>query len=282
MRKWKIRFVLPVCLCCLLVCGMAVGSRYAWGVTLMQRAMAASSAYQYAHVVPAGELAQALDGDASLSTSQIVAAAEQVRQGVDGDMSPYFAGDLSQRFTQNCVSALEVPLEWGFSVDAGNTHGQLLSVEKESDTRARVRYRATSWLTTIYTYTSQGQPFYTVEVLCNRDTTTALLENQNGQWKVNQGVRPRQLPAHPRQVFHLSRGLGVCKLPGRKFHRPLCFVTRKRSGYTAPFLYVHNELPKNRNLPAPYRGERKIAAALFPRVSSALPAPKPCIRGPAG
>ena len=62
MRKWKIRFVLPVCLCCLLVCGMAVGSRYAWGVTLMQRAMAASSAYQYAHVVPAGELAQALDG----------------------------------------------------------------------------------------------------------------------------------------------------------------------------------------------------------------------------
>ena len=79
MRKWKIRFVLPVCLCCLLVCGMAVGSRYAWGVTLMQRAMAASSAYQYAHVVPAGELAQALDGDASLSTSQIVAAAEQVR-----------------------------------------------------------------------------------------------------------------------------------------------------------------------------------------------------------
>lgn len=184
MRKWKIRFVLPVCLCCLLVCGMAVGSRYAWGVTLMQRAMAASSAYQYAHVVPAGELAQALDGDASLSTSQIVAAAEQVRQGVDGDMSPYFAGDLSQRFTQNCVSALEVPLEWGFSVDAGNTHGQLLSVEKESDTRARVRYRATSWLTTIYTYTSQGQPFYTVEVLCNRDTTAALLENQNGQWKV--------------------------------------------------------------------------------------------------
>ena len=129
MRKWKIRFVLPVCLCCLLVCGMAVGSRYAWGVTLMQRAMAASSAYQYAHVVPAGELAQALDGDASLSTSQIVAAAEQVRQGVDRDMSPYFAGDLSQRFTQNCVSALEVPLEWGFSVDAGNTHGQLLSVE---------------------------------------------------------------------------------------------------------------------------------------------------------
>ena len=47
-----------------------------------------------------------------------------------------------------------------------------------------MRYRATSWLTTIYTYTSQGQPFYTVEVLCNRDTTTALLENQNGQWKV--------------------------------------------------------------------------------------------------
>ena len=36
MRKWKIRFVLPVCLCCLLVCGLAVGSRYAWGVTLMQ------------------------------------------------------------------------------------------------------------------------------------------------------------------------------------------------------------------------------------------------------
>ena len=26
----------------------------------------------------------------------------------------------------------------------------------------------------------------------------------------------------------------------------------------------------------------EIAAALFPRVSSALPAPKPCIRGPAG
>lgn len=154
MRNRKIRFVLPVCLCCLLVCGLAVGSRYAWGVTLMQRAMAASAAYQYAHVVPAGELAQALDGEASLSTGQIVAAAEQVRQGVDGDMSPYFAGDLSQRFTQNCASALEVPLEWAFSVDAGNTHGQLLSVEKESDTRARVRYRATSWLTTIYTYTS--------------------------------------------------------------------------------------------------------------------------------
>ena len=27
MRNRKIRFVLPVCLCCLLVCGMAVGSR---------------------------------------------------------------------------------------------------------------------------------------------------------------------------------------------------------------------------------------------------------------
>ena len=99
----------------------------------------------------------------------------------------------------------------------------------------------------------------------------------------NQGVRPRQLPAHPRQVFHLSRGLGVCKRPGRKFHRPLCFVSKKRSGCTAPFLYVHNQLPKNGNLlTPPYKGERKIAAALFPRVSSALPAPKPCIRGPAG
>ncbi len=57
-----------------------------------------------------------------------------------------------------------------------------------------------------------------------------------------------------------------------------CEPTRLASGFA---MCVMN-LPKNGNLlTPPYKGERKIAAALFPRVSSVLPAPKPCTPGPA-
>ena len=131
MRKWKIRFVLPVCLCCLLVCGMAVGSRYAWG---RHPDAAGHGCLVRLSVRPCGACRGTCPGLGwgcfPLHQPDCGGRRSRCARGVDGDMSPYFAGDLSQRFTQNCVSALEVPLEWGFSVDAGNTHGQLLSVEK--------------------------------------------------------------------------------------------------------------------------------------------------------
>ena len=57
--KKKIRFLLPAILCCLLVCGTAVGSHYAQGVSLMEQALAAEEAYQSAGVVSAEELSQA-------------------------------------------------------------------------------------------------------------------------------------------------------------------------------------------------------------------------------
>lgn len=184
MRKWKIRFVLPVCLCCLLVCGMAVGSRYAWGVTLMEQALAAEEAYQSAGVVSAEELSQALEGEEALSTEEILDAAEQVRWSASPELEPHFTGSLEERFSQNCREGLEAPLEWGFSVDRGFTNPKLLGWKSLSSTEAQVRFRADTWLSTIYSYLLEGAPRYTVEVLFSQCTYTVQMKQEDGQWKV--------------------------------------------------------------------------------------------------
>ena len=124
--KKKVRFLLPVILCCLLVCGTAAGSHYAQGVSLMEQALAAEEAYQSAGVVSAEELSQALEGEEALSTEEILDAAEQVRRSASPELEPYFTGSLEERFSQNCREGLEAPLEWGFSVDRGFTNPKLL------------------------------------------------------------------------------------------------------------------------------------------------------------
>ena len=146
--KKKVRFLLPVILCCLLVCGTAVGSHYAQGVSLMEQALAAEEAYQSAGVVSAEELSQALEGEEALSTEEILDAAEQVRWSASPELEPHFTGSLEERFSQNCREGLEAPLEWGFSVDRGFTNPKLLGWKSLSSTEAQVRFRADTWLST--------------------------------------------------------------------------------------------------------------------------------------
>ena len=174
--KKKVRFLLPVILCCLLVCGTAVGSHYAQGVSLMEQALAAEEAYQSAGVVSAEELSQALEGEEALSTEEILDVAEQVRRSA----SP----ELEERFSQNCRKGLEAPLEWGFSVDRGFTNPKLLGWKSLSSTEAQVRFRADTWLSTIYSYLLEGAPRYTVEVLFSQCTYTVQMKQEDGQWKV--------------------------------------------------------------------------------------------------
>lgn len=156
--KKKVRFLLPVILCCLLVCGTAVGSHYAQGVSLMEQALAAEEAYQSAGVVSAEELSQALEGEEALSTEEILDVAEQVRRSASPELEPYFTGSLEERFSQNCREGLEAPLEWGFSVDRGFTNPKLLGWKSLSSTEAQVRFRADTWLGTIYSYLLEGRP----------------------------------------------------------------------------------------------------------------------------
>ena len=182
--KKKVRFLLPVILCCLLVCGTAAGSHYAQGVSLMEQALAAEEAYQSAGVVSAEELSQALEGEEALSTEEILDVAEQVRRSAAPELEPYFTGSLEERFSQNCREGREAPLEWGFSVDRGFTNPKLLGWKSLSSTEAQVRFRADTWLSTIYSYLLEGAPRYTVEVLFSQCTYTVQMKQEDGQWKV--------------------------------------------------------------------------------------------------
>ncbi len=73
------RFLLPVILCCLLVCGTAAGSHYAQGVSLMEQAHLPLRRPIRAPLWCPKELSQALEEEA-LSTEEILDAAEQVRR----------------------------------------------------------------------------------------------------------------------------------------------------------------------------------------------------------
>ena len=260
--KKKIRFLLPAILCCLLVCGTAAGSHYAQGVSLMERALAAEEAYQSAGVVSAEELSQALEGEEALSTKEILDAAEQVRRSASPELEPHFTGSLEERFSQNCQEGLEAPLEWGFSVDRGFTNPKLLGWKSLSSTEVQVRFRADTWLSTIYSYLLEGAPRYTVEVLF-RPNEAGGRPVEGGLARHGPAVCAGQLPAHPRGLRFLSGGAGLCEQPGRPGVGPVCPVSResieKGSGFRSLFCayFLVTGLP-------------------------ALPAPKPCTPWPAG
>lgn len=181
--KKKIHVWLPVFLCCLLACGIAVGVYYAQGVSLMKRAMAADLAYLSAHDISAEKLSQAL-GEKSLSSDQVLEVADQVRQGTDIEMDNYYTGYLAERFQQNCQSFQETPLKWDFSLESGSTNGRLFYWKAISSTEVEVHYMATHWLTSMNYYTQDSKPRYTVDVIFSRDISTAQLEKVDGQWKV--------------------------------------------------------------------------------------------------
>ena len=125
-----------------------------------------------------------MEGEEALSTEEILDAAEQVRRSASPELEPYFTGSLEERFSQNCREGLEAPLEWGFSVDRGFTNPKLLGWKSLSSTEAQVRFRADTWLGTIYSYLLEGAPRYTVEVLFSKCTYTVQMKQEDGQWKV--------------------------------------------------------------------------------------------------
>lgn len=183
--KKKIRFLLPAILCCLLVCGTAAGSHYAQGVSLMERALAAEEAYQSAGVVSAEELSQALEGEEAISTKGDLGRGGAGPPGARPlSWSPTLQAAWRSAFPKTARRDWRRPWSGAFPWTAALQTPSCWVGSPSPAPEVQVRFRADTWLSTIYSYLLEGAPRYTVEVLFSQCTYTVQMKQEDGQWKV--------------------------------------------------------------------------------------------------